>query len=72
LDLGFADDFFDFVLCAEVLEHIPTASLSRACSELGRVSKHYVLIGVPYRQDIRVGRTTCWSCRKKNPPWGHI
>lgn len=70
--LEFKDDYFDLVLCAEVLEHIPPELLDRACSELSRVSKKYLLIGVPYVQDIRVGRTTCYSCGKKNPPWGHV
>jgi len=32
----------------------------------------YVVIGVPYKQDIRVGRTTCFACGVKNPPWGHL
>lgn len=66
------DDSIDFVLCAEVLEHIPTAILATVCREIERVSKDRFLIGVPYRQDIRVGRTTCSSCGKTNPPWGHI
>jgi cyclopropane fatty-acyl-phospholipid synthase-like methyltransferase len=70
--LEFEDDSIDFVLCAEVLEHIPTAILAKVCREIERVSKDRFLIGVPYRQDIRVGRTTCSSCGKTNPPWGHI
>jgi hypothetical protein len=71
-DLEFEDNTFDFVFCAEVLEHIPTQSLAKACSELSRVSRRYALIGVPYKQDIRVGRTTCRACGEKNPPWGHV
>lgn len=70
--LDFPDDTFDFVFCAEVLEHIPAHLLERACAELSRVSRKFLLIGVPYRQDIRVGRTTCYSCGEKNPPWGHV
>ena len=70
--LQFDDNSFDCVFCAEVIEHIPAKSLSQACSELSRVCKKYLIIGVPYKQDIRVGRTTCYSCGKKNPPWGHI
>ncbi len=70
--LKFNDNSFDFVFCAEVLEHIPTELLKNACSELTRVSSRWLLIGVPFRQDIRVGRTTCYSCGKKNPPWGHV
>ena len=32
--LSFRDDAFDSVLCAEVLEHIPPAQLTRACREI--------------------------------------
>ncbi len=70
--LAFPDDNFDLIFCAEVLEHIPTNLLEQACKELSRVSRDYILIGVPYKQDIRVGRTTCYACGKKNPPWGHV
>ena len=72
LDLPLEDNTFDLVLCAEVLEHIPPAQLPRACDELTRIAKGHVLIGVPYRQDTRVGQTTCRSCGKTNPPWGHV
>lgn len=70
--LDFDDDSFDLVVCSEVLEHIPEPSLQKACGELSRVSARYILIGVPYKQDIRLGRSTCQSCGKKNPPWGHV
>jgi SAM-dependent methyltransferase len=70
--LAFEDRSIDFVFCAEVLEHIPAAPMQAACREMERVCKDQILIGVPYRQDIRVGRTTCYSCMGKNPPWGHV
>jgi ubiquinone/menaquinone biosynthesis C-methylase UbiE len=70
--LGFSDNSLDLVLCSEVLEHIPSSLLVKACSELARVSKKYLIIGVPYKQDLRFGRTTCLTCHKKNPPWGHV
>lgn len=71
-NLDFSDNSSDLVFCAEVLEHIPSSLLDKACSEISRVAKEYLLIGVPYKQDIRVGRTTCYTCGKKNPPWGHV
>jgi hypothetical protein len=71
-NLEFMDNSFDVVLCSEVLEHIPYEFLKKACSEISRVAKHEVVIGVPYEQDLRVGRTICSSCDKKNPPWGHV
>lgn len=70
--LPFEDNQFDAVLCAEVLEHIPEHLLAKACSEIARVAKNKVVIGVPYRQDLRSGRTTCQRCGQTNPPWGHV
>jgi SAM-dependent methyltransferase len=70
--LQFDRDTFDLVVCTEVLEHVPSFGLARAFSELARVTRHHLLIGVPYRQDNRVGRTTCSSCGARNPPWGHV
>ncbi len=70
--LTFNDESINFIFCAEVLEHIPSNILKNVCSELERVCKEKILIGVPYLQDIRVSKTTCYSCMKTNPPWGHV
>ncbi len=70
--LDFPDKSFDLVLCAEVLEHIGGTALSNVCFEMARVARRYVVVGVPYRQDLRVGKTTCRQCGKPNPPWGHV
>lgn len=70
--LQFASGSFDLVFCAEVLEHIPEPGLGRACAEIERVARDLILIGVPYKQDLRIGRTTCQACGHANPPWGHV
>ena len=70
--LEFMDNSFDVILCSEVLEHIPPELLSKACEEMTRVSKHFVITGTPYKQDVRLGRTICLSCKRINPPWGHL
>ena len=68
--LTYPDRSFDVVFCTEVLEHIP--ALEQAVSEIKRVVRHAVVIGVPYKQDIRIGRTTCAACGRISPPWGHV
>lgn len=68
--LQFPDDAFDCALCTEVLE--PISALEQACRELVRLTRHEILIGMPFRQDTRVGRTTCRQCGKVNPPWAHV
>jgi SAM-dependent methyltransferase len=70
--MDFPDRHFDVSLCAEVLEHIPSNLLVKACKEISRVTKDRVVIGVPFEQDIRQGRTTCANCGGKSPPWGHV
>jgi hypothetical protein len=70
--LAFADRTFDVVLCAEVLEHVPPHGLRQACAEIARVTRNAVVVGVPYRQDLRSGRTRCQACGRNNPPWGHV
>ena len=68
--LNFSDDSFDCVFCTEVLEHIP--DVEKACQEISRVAKHEIIVGVPYKQDIRIARLSCQQCGKINPPWGHV
>jgi len=70
--LAYGNGAFDLVFCAEVLEHLPGDLLDRACAELARVAGQYVVIGVPYKQDLRTDRSTCQQCGTKNPPWGHV
>jgi ubiquinone/menaquinone biosynthesis C-methylase UbiE len=70
--LPFSDRVFDCVLCAEVLEHIPSKDLEQVCAEITRVTNTCAVVGVPYEQDLRVGRTTCLHCGHRNPPWGHV
>lgn len=68
--LNFPDNSFDCVFCTEVLEHV--AALTKACQEIARVARRFVIIGVPYDQDLRLGQTRCAYCGKRNPPWGHV
>jgi SAM-dependent methyltransferase len=68
--LQYPDNSFDTVVCAEVLEHIP--DVQKACDEITRVARYNAVIGVPYRQDLRLNATTCGHCGRTNPPYGHL
>jgi ubiquinone/menaquinone biosynthesis C-methylase UbiE len=71
-NLLFPNNSFDLVVCTEVLEHIKPEKLEQACNELSRVSKKYLLIGVPYKQDQRAHATQCQHCGTINPTCGHV
>jgi 2-polyprenyl-3-methyl-5-hydroxy-6-metoxy-1,4-benzoquinol methylase len=50
--IPYADHSFDLVICTEVLEHLEDTA--RALSELGRVSRGYVLLSVPWEPWFRL------------------
>ena len=53
-DLPFRDRSFDYVLCIEVLEHLPPELRPRIVSEMCRVSRKMVIITHPYGLSARV------------------
>ncbi|NUN12030.1 MAG: class I SAM-dependent methyltransferase [Myxococcales bacterium] len=69
--LPFADHSVDLVLCAEVLEHLPVELVAPACAELVRVAKRYVLITVPYRENLLESSSQCPVCRHVFHLHGH-
>lgn len=46
-DLPAADDEFDVVLCAQVLEHLPWDQFPIALRELARIARHRVVVSLP-------------------------
>lgn len=63
--LPFGDGAFDVVTCMEVLEHLAVGVFPRAVDELSRVAKKYLLVSVPFRQDLDASLSTCPSCRAR-------
>lgn len=61
-NIPFEDNYFDIVICAEVLEHLPVAVYSKGLSELQRVSKKYILISTPYKENLQTRQTKCAEC----------
>jgi len=65
---GYEDDFFDTVVCSEVIEHL-TEPL-QAIKELLRICKKKLIITVPYKETIKFDK--CIYCGKNTPRSGHL
>lgn len=61
-EIPFDENSFDAVVCCEVLEHLPQPTLGRVVSEIGRVARNAIVIGVPFDQDLRQGMMQCGDC----------
>ena len=47
LNIPFADNSFDAIICCETLEHVPYKKFRKALSEIHRISKSYVVLSLP-------------------------
>lgn len=63
LNIPLEDKRYDCVSCLEVLEHIPVSVYDKALSELARVSSKYIIISVPYNEDLLSNSTQCPGCK---------
>jgi SAM-dependent methyltransferase len=61
-ELPFADGELDAVTCLQVIEHLPLEVYDRGLAELARVARRYVILGVPYDENIRDQLSECPSC----------
>lgn len=71
-NLPFKSNNFDLIICMEVLEHLSDTSFRRGLLELQRVADKYLLIGVPYKENINLRKTRCPSCGRVFNADGHF
>ena len=67
-----ADHSFDLVLCCEVLEHLPNTAFKSALREIDRLARKYVLVSVPYRENLLEGSVQCPECDRPFHVYGHL
>lgn len=70
--LPFPDNSFDITICAEVLEHLPYPIYNKAIKELERVSKQYILISVPNKENLDIRMIKCPQCGCLSNEWRHL
>jgi ubiquinone/menaquinone biosynthesis C-methylase UbiE len=65
VDLGLPDSSFDCASCLQVLEHLPVNVYEQSLPELARISRKYLLVSVPFDEDLEEKMTTCPSCQSR-------
>lgn len=70
--LPFADSSFDAVVATEVIEHLPVMVLEQSLAEMVRVTRRYMLITVPYRENRSFKRVRCPECSCEFDPNYHM
>jgi glycosyltransferase involved in cell wall biosynthesis/SAM-dependent methyltransferase len=63
-NLPLENQSFDLVICNDVLEHLSAEEREKALKELARVARKYILITVPFLEDLNQGMTKCGNCGK--------
>ena len=71
-ELPFSDASFDMALSSQMLEHLDKAAYDAGIGELRRVARKYVLISVPYCEDLDMRRIQCPACGRREHVWGHV
>jgi len=68
----YADKEFDCVCALEVLEHLNPEEFNKARDEMVRLSKKYIIVSVPYNEDIEWNMVKCPSCHTMFHYDGHL
>jgi SAM-dependent methyltransferase len=61
-NIPFTDKYFDIVLSTEMLEHLPESVYRRALYEIKRVAGKWIVIGVPWKEQLSIANSRCIRC----------
>ena len=63
--IPFGSRAFDLAMAADVIEHLQDSVYPRAITELKRVANRFILIGVPFNQQLSIGLCRCVQCSNR-------
>jgi SAM-dependent methyltransferase len=69
--LPFRDSSFDLVLCLQVLEHLSPENFYSSLYEIARLAKRYIILGVPYEENLEDMQVICANCHTPSHAFGH-
>jgi len=61
--MPYEDNYFDLVICSEVIDNLSNEDIHLALKELYRVSKKYLVISTPYKEDLGYHQVKCMNCK---------
>lgn len=71
-DLPFDDASYDLVISAEMVEHIPTEVRPKVLAEMARVSRRWIILALPFQEDLSAWTVCCPQCGTRFHVWGHL
>lgn len=70
--LPLPDRSMDLLLSSQVLEHLPDGVFERALAEMDRVAARWIIVSVPYREELAKRLVRCRSCALEFHIEGHL
>lgn len=72
-NIPFSENYFDTIICSEVLEHLDSETLIKGIQEIYGVLKlgGHIIITSPYNEDLNKNTVKCPSCNCEFHRWGH-
>lgn len=61
--IPFPDSSFDLVISTELIEHLETKDYQKTILEIKRVAKDWILLGVPWKEQLAIGKAYCANCQ---------
>ena len=61
--IPFSENSFDCVVAHDVIEHLPVDVYELALAEIARVASKYIVIAVPFEEDLEENISECLKCK---------